>query len=396
MYNSDDVKQDQIRHPPYGEFHGITDAQWRTTPFKLQNSGGTTGKPRNTVSSPIEWEMNAMSVGRSLYLMGARPGDVMQIPSTLSLANLGWCTYKACHDYLGVLLLTTGSGVVTSSRRQIEIAFDHGTNLWISFPEYLTRLVQACREEFNRDIRELPSKFVLTFLGPDTEGTLHKQLEEIMGCPVYDNYGTNEMGEGAFECPHKNGLHFMEDCMYFEVVDTETGNPVEQGESGNLVVTVFYRSVPPVIRFNLRDLGRILHTDTCACGSNFRRMDHFLSRSDDMVKVRGVNVNPMALLGAIQSDDRTTGEWVCLLDASETDGVLREDMTVHVKVRRDAGSAEGLKEHLEGRLKGDLGIGVRVELVPHGSLDEIANVGGREGKAKRLVDRRPQYQSKPA
>lgn len=130
--------------------------------------------------------------------------------------------------------------------------------------------------------------------------------------------------------------------------------------------------------------------------NDFRRMDHFLGRSDDMVKVRGVNVNPMACLGAIQSDDRTTGEWVCLLDASETDGVLREDMTVHVEARRDAGSAEGLKEHLEGRLKGDLGIAVKVELVPHGSLDEIANVGGREGKAKRLVDRRPQYRSKPA
>ena len=179
--------------------------------------------------------------------------------------------------------------------------------------------------------------------------------------------------------------------MYFEIVDTETGEPVPDGESGNLVVTVFYRALPPIVRFNLRDLGRILHTDTCDCGSNFRRMDHFLGRSDDMVKLRGVNLNPMACLNAVTSDERTTGEWVCVAETVERGGVRRDEMTVRIEVRNDAGSAGGLKERMESLLRGDLGLGVTVELVPQGSLDEIANVGGREGKPKRLVDRRPGY-----
>ena len=390
-YNSDDVKQDQLENPPFGEFHNVGAAEFAAAPFKMQTSGGTTGKPRVTLYTPQEWELNGLTAARTLYVLGARPGDVMQIPVTLALGNLGWCVYKAVHDYLGILPLTTGTGVVTPSRRQMEIAFDYGTNLWCSFPEYMLRLAQASREELGREFRELNTKFVLTFLGPDTEGKLRAEMEETLGCKVYDNYGTNEMGDGAFECRFKNGLHFQEDCMYFEIEDTETGAPVADGETGNIVVTVFHRTLPPIIRFNLRDLGRIKHTDTCECGSNFRRMDHFLGRSDDMVKIRGVNLNPMACLNAVQSDARTTGEWICIADAVVKDGVKRDEMTVQIEVRDDAGSAEGLKEKMEDLLKGDLGLSVEIEIVPQGSLDEIANVGGREGKAKRLIDRRPAY-----
>ena len=392
-YNSDDVKRDQLENPPFGEFHNVGSAERASAPLKMQTSGGTTGKPRVTLYRPQEWELNGLTAARTFYLQGARPGDVLQIPVTLALGNLGWCVYKAVHDYLGVLPLTTGTGVVTPSRRQMEIAFDYGTNLWCSFPEYMLRLAQASRDELGRDFRELGAKFVLTFLGPDTRGALRGEMEDVLGCDVYDNYGTNEMGGGAFECRYKNGLHFSEDCMYFEIVDTETGEPVSDGESGNLVVTVFYRALPPIVRFNLRDLGRILHTDTCECGSNFRRMDHFLGRSDDMIKIRGVNLNPMACLNAVTSDERTTGEWVCIAETVERRGVRRDEMTVRIEVRNDAGSAEGLKERMEDLLRGDLGLGVTVELVPQGSLDEIANVGGREGKAKRLVDRRPDYRN---
>ncbi len=395
IFNSDDIKADQRDHPPFGIMSGFSSLRSAlgTTPIKLQTSGGTTGKPRITFYGPLEWEINALNTARSLYVLGARPGDVMQIPSTCSLANLGWAFYKACHDYLGVLPITTGSGVVTPSRRQMEIAFDCGVNLWISFPEYLMRLAKACRDELGRDVRELKTKFILTFLGPDVEGTLRKELEDLWGCPVYDNYGTNEIGEGAFECPHKSGLHLMEDLDYFEILHPETNQPVMPGEVGNLVVTVFHRRLQPIIRFNLRDLGRLVSRDTCQCGSNFRRMDHFLGRSDSMVKIRGVNLYPMACLSAVKSDSRTTGEWLCEALVVDVDGLPREEMLVHVEYRQDAaGNLAGLREHVEQRLKSDLGLTVQVKLVPEGHLDQLGTFG--EGKAKRLVDRRPAYRPK--
>ncbi len=386
-YTSDDVKTDQAEHPPFGHFHGPGRDHLRTMPLKVQTSGGTTGKPRATLYGPWDWEMNGLTQARSMYIQGVRPGDVVQIPATCSLANLGWCVYKGCHDYLGVLPLTTGSGVVMSSRRQLEVAFDWGTNVWCSFPEYLTQLARVCREELKRDVRELKTKSIHSFLGPDTDNSLRSQLEEMWGCDVYDEYGTNEMGSAAFECRHKNGLHVMEDCIYLELADVETGKPVSDGETGNMVVTILHRHLPPVIRYNVRDLARIVSAERCACGSCFKRMDKFLGRSDDMVKLRGVNVYPMACLPGIKSDPRTTGEWICIVDRSEHGGVIRDDMTVRVEVLRSVPNTEGLQTHLEKRLQGDLGVKVAVELVPEGSLAEAANLG-REGKAKRLLDRR--------
>ena len=393
LYTSDDVKESVERLPPYGDFHGVDPEFARTTPLKLHTSGGTTGLPRPTLFDPLAWELQGLGGARGLYIQGARPGDVMQIPMTCSLANAPWLAYKACHDYLGVMPLTTGSGVVTSSRRQLEIAFGFGTNLWQSFPEYLVRLAQACREELGRDVRELRTKFIRTYLGPDLDGSLRGEIESLWGCPVYDGYGANEVGLAGFECRERSGMHFMEDLVYMEVVDVDTGEPVGAGERGNLVVTSLGRTLPPVIRYNLRDLGRILSAERCACGSHFRRMDHFLGRSDAMVKLRGVNVYPMACLRAIKSDARTTGEWVCVVDRVDAGGVPRDEMEIHVEVRRDAPTREGLLELLEKRLKDDLGVGVRVRLADEGSLEALANTGGREGKARRLVDRRPGYKA---
>ena len=393
-YNTDDLKTDQQEHPPFGSGTGIRDhrSYLGGAPLKLQTSGGTTGKPRMTLHGPMEWEIAGLGTACGQYIQGARPGDVMQIPATCSMAMLGWAFYKACHDYLGILPVTSGSGIVTPSRRQIELAFDCGVNIWMSFPEYLIRLAAAAREEFGRDIRELRTKYLTTFLGPDLEGTLRAEIERLWGCPAFDNYGTNEIGLGAGECGERDGLHFCEDLLFFEVLDTETGAPVPDGKVGNLVVTAFYRTVQPVIRFNLRDLGRIVSRAQCGCGSWYRRMDHFLGRSDNMIRMRGVNVYPMACLPAIRSDPRTTGEWVCEAHVATVDGAAREELAIHVEMRDDAGSRDGLKEHLEARLKSDLGLSVEVRLVEAGSLATSGTLG--EGKVSRLLERRPAYQKK--
>jgi phenylacetate-CoA ligase len=387
IFSSEDIKNDQLENPPFGLIHSGAMALRGKVPLKVHTSGGTTGKPRPTLYGPLEWELNGLTFARGTYIQGGRPGDIHQIPSTNSLANFGWCVYKGSHDYLGIIPLTTGSGVVTPSRRQLEIAFDWGTNFWTSFPEYLTQLAKVARDELGRDVRELKTKFIQSFLGPDVDNTLRRQLEALWGCPVYDHYGAHEQGLGAFECQHRTGLHFMEDTCYFEILDLETKRPVPDGQTGNLVVTILFRSIPPIIRMNVQDIGRIAYQGQCECGSHFRRMDKFLGRSDSMVKLRGTNLFPMACLPAVKSDDRTTGEWICVVDRSEKDGVLRDDMTVRVEVRKDAPSRDGLRDHLERRLHSDLGVRVAVELVEDGSLADIANLG-REGKPRRLLDRR--------
>jgi phenylacetate-CoA ligase len=121
-------------------------------------------------------------------------------------------------------------------------------------------------------------------------------------------------------------------------------------------------------------------------------MDHLLGRSDNMVRMKGVNIYPMSCLPAIRSDGRTTGEWICEVFEHVIEGIPKEHMIVHVEVRKDATSRNGLLDHLKSRLKTDLGAAVDVKLVEEGSLASSANLG--EGKASRLIDRRPNVKRK--
>ena len=106
-----------------------------------------------------------------------------------------------------------------------------------------------------------------------------------------------------------------------------------------------------------------------------------------MVKIRGTNIYPMACLNAVKSDPRTTGEWFCIATRTQKDGVIRDELIVQVEVSKSAGGVDGLEAALREKLKTDLGLGVAVELVEEGALMEVANIG-KEGKAKRLADRR--------
>jgi phenylacetate-CoA ligase len=116
-------------------------------------------------------------------------------------------------------------------------------------------------------------------------------------------------------------------------------------------------------------------------------MQKMLGRSDTMVRIRGVSIWPQACLPAIKSDNRTTGEWLCIAERNVRDGVIRDEMTVKVEVRDDAPGWDGLKDHIEKRLHSDLGLKLNVELVAEDTLIEWSN-RGREGKPKRILDQR--------
>jgi phenylacetate-CoA ligase len=387
-FTSADLKEAIAAAPPFGNHHPIGRADFGRLPIKLQTSGGTTGLPRVTLFDPTAWEVQGIQAARAFYAQAARPGDIVQVPYTNSLANAAWCATTGLLNWLGCVPVNSGSGAVTPSERQLDYARAWGVNGWFIRGEYAARLAEvAAATKF--DLHQLPTKFLHSYLGTDLEGDLRRRLEEAWGAPVYDNWGTHEIGLVAFECHEKNGKHVQDDTVYLQSVDVDSGEPVPAGGKGSMVVTSLHRSVPPIIRYDLRDVMVLSEHGACACGLCTRKVGTFLGRADEMVKLRGTNVFPMACQTAVQKDPRTTGDFICVAFFVGEGLSRREEMTVRVERRSAEIDADALGADLKRALHRDLGVRVDVEIVEAGSLAVHTRMGG-EGKPRRLLDLRKQ------
>ena len=382
-FNSDDLKAAIEDRPPFGTHQPLGREDFGQIPIKIQTSGGTTGMPRVTLFDALAWEVQGIQTARGFYAQGARPGDVIQIPLTTSLANAGWSAYNAVFNWLGAVPLTTGSGKVTPSERQLEYAKAWGTNGWYSMGDYLGRLTQVAQET-GFDLHCLPTKYIFTFLGPDTDGSLRKGLEEAWRAPVYDNYGSHEVGLVAWECEHKDRKHINEDTAYIEICDP-SGTRLGDGEPGSAVITSLHRSVPPFIRYDHRDLMAMYPRHRCGCGISSSKLSALYGRIDEMVKLRGTNIYPMSCQGAVKKDARTTGEFLCVVHYVGEGVTRREEMTIRVERRSTDVNGEALAADLKRVLQIDLGARVDVEIVDAGGLDEFSRAGE---KPRRLLDLR--------
>lgn len=385
-FNSDDLKSAIERAPPFGDHQPSSPEFLSETNVRILTSGGTTGLPRVTLFDAWALEVQGIQSARAFWAQGLRPSDIMQITYTNSLANAAWCTLSGAFHWIGAIPMTTGSGIVTSSERQLEYAKAWGTTAWFTRSEYLARLVEVARET-GFDLRQLKTKQVHSHIGPDADGVRRKRLEEAWNCPVYDNYGTHEIGAIAFECREKSGMHISEDTVYVEITDIATGAVLPLGQTGNLVATSLYRSVPPIIRFDMRDLLALYPRETCGCGLCTHRLSNFRGRSDEMVKLRGTNVYPLACMEAVSRDQRTNGEFLCVVSYQGEGLSRRERFVVRVERRGHEINAATLHNDMEAALHRDLGVRVEVEIVDPGTLAVHTGLG-TQNKAKRLLDLR--------
>ena len=384
-FTTDDLRQAALDQPPFGSHHSFGRDDMPDTPLKMHTSGGTTGMPRMTMFDPVALEVQGIQTARQLYAQGARQGDVLQITYTLSLANAGWCGYLAAHHWLGCLPLTTGAGNVTSSERQLEFAKAVGTNAWFANPDYLGRLVRVA-EERSFDLHSLPTKFLSTFLGHDPDRKMRRALEEAWNAPLFDNYGSHEVGLVAWECKAGN-LHINEDTVHVQICD-ETGQPVDEGQFGTAIVTSLHRRIPHFIRYNIRDRMAVYPHARCACGISSRTLSPMQGRIDQMVKIRGNNVYPSSCKTAVNRDPRTNGEYLCVIQYLG-EGIGRSlEMTVRVERRNTSVNAPELQQSLEKDLHKDLGLRVEVEIVDPGTLLPFTGEGE---KIKRVLDLRNKH-----
>ncbi|MCW5730340.1 MAG: phenylacetate--CoA ligase family protein [Alphaproteobacteria bacterium] len=379
-YTVHDLRASIERAPPFGDHIGI---DWETAdpmPLLLQTSGGTTGLPRPMIYTPQDREtMNILS-SRRLWMQGVRPFDRVQVALTLGLANGGLLGREALWKYSGAIPIMTGSGVVTPTRRQIEILKAWGTNVLVAFPAYLRHMALVARDELGLEPSRLGIKAVLTHLGVDSR----ERLEELWGAPVYDCYGTNECGAIAADCEQRTGMHVFEDAFAVEIADQESMKPAAPGEKGTVFLTTLFKYAAPVIRFDSGDVSAML-AGNCACGGTHMRMDRIFGRNDGMIKLRGVNVFPEAVGAIVDRHANCNGEYVCLV---ERKGAADDDeMTVLVEKIAPELEGQGIEQELALRFREALGVKLVVKAVGPGETESYTGLN-RTSKIKRVIDRR--------
>ncbi len=374
-----DLRVGLQEEPFWADYIGIDPAADPPMPLIVQTSGGTTGLPRPMIFTPRDREVMNIITGRRLFMQGVRPYDLVQVALSMGLTNGGVLAREGIWKYTGAIPVMTGSGAQTPTRRQIELMRAWKVKHLIGFPAYLKHMGLVARDELGVDPKSLGIKSLIVHLGVDDRGA----LEGLWGADVYDTYGCNECGTMASECSHKSAMHVFEDAFVMEVNDLATLQPKASGERGVVFITTLFKHAAPMIRYNMNDVTSWAE-GTCACGTHQRGITKIYGRSDNMVKLRGVNVFPEAIGAVISAEPRCNGEYVCVLEGTAGG---REDMTVMAEASDGSVDAPELAAELGLRLKEALGVKLNVQVVKGGALDPMTGLS-QTSKIKRLVDRR--------
>ncbi len=381
-YDVNDLRDSIERNPPWGDYIGIDPRTSPAMPLVFQTSGGTTGLPRPMLYTPRDREVMAITSARRLYMAGVRAFDIAQITYSLGLSNAGLLTREGLWKYTGAIPLPTGSGTSVPTRRQVEIMQAWKVNVLLGFPAYLRHLAQVAQNDLGIDPASLGMKTLLTHLGTDNR----EALEATWAAKVFDSYGTNECGSIAADCEHRSGMHIFEDAFVVEINDPVTMQAKAEGERGTMFVTSLFKHAAPVVRFNSNDISAFV-PGSCACGGTHRRLSRIFGRSDNMVKLRGVNLFPEAVGSVVAEQAWSNGEYVCIVE--QTGSGQREEMTVLVEDTSAHPDRAALQAVLDARFKEVLGVKLVARVVGPGETDSYTGLS-QTSKIRRLIDRRPQ------
>ena len=343
---------------------------------RLHTSSGTTGKPKAIFFSGQDIDNSADLIARCLVMTGTGRGDILQNMMTYGMFT-GALVMHYGAEKVGALVIPAGPG---NSDRQISFMQDFGVTAFHITPSYALYISSLMQERGIDPGKDLSLKRAYLGAEPYTEETRRK-IEYIFGIDVYNCYGLTEMnGPGvAFECMHKDGMHLWEDHFLMEIINPETGEVLEDGEKGELVLTSLRREAMPLIRYRTRDITRII-PDICRCGRTHRRISRILGRSDDMFIARGVNIFPQQIEQVLMGIKGVAQNYQIVLESFD-------DITVRAEISKDLfdGNIEhllDLQTEIADKIRAEIIVKPKVELLEPGALPVS------EGKAKRVIDNR--------
>ncbi len=368
------TKQDMRDNYPFGLFAVPKDKLVR-----IHASSGTTGKPTVVGYTQGDIESWTECVSRIACMGGATEKDVAQICFGYGMFTGALGLHYGLEN-IGAAIVPSSTG---NSQKQIMYMQDFETSLLVATPSYALRLAEVAREMGVEPERDLTVKIALVGSELLTDA-MREEMHKFWGKDILitTNYGMSElMGPGVSgECLEHCGMHINEDYFIPEIIDPITGEVLPEGEQGELVITCIKKEGIPLIRYRTKDITRLFY-EKCKCGRTFCRMENLSGRSDDMLKIRGVNVFPSQIEEVILSVNELGPHYEIIL---ERDGYL-DKLTVKVELAHSTDSfseLEKIKHEVQNKLKIILGLDAKVMLESPNTLQRF------EGKAKRVKDLR--------
>jgi len=363
------TKEDLRRGYPYGMF-----AVPRSQVARIHASSGTTGRP--TVVGYTRGDLDVWSevMARSIHAAGGRPGDIVHIAYGYGLFTGGLGAHYGA-ERLGCTVVPVSGGM---TERQVQLIGDFEPRVIMVTPSYFLSILDEMERQ-GIDPKESSLRVGIFGAEPWTEA-MRREVEERTRMDAVDIYGLSEViGPGVAQeaVETKDGLHVWEDHFYPEVVDPVTGDPVPDGEVGELVLTSLTKQAMPVLRYRTRDLTRLLPGTAYPA---FRRIEKITGRSDDMMIVRGVNVFPTQVEEIVLAEPALAPYFQCVLTRP---GRL-DELTVVVETQQEMTDfdRQAVADRVVARIKDRIGTTCRVEVRGPGGIERSV------GKARRVVDQR--------
>lgn len=368
------VKTDLRDNYPYGLL-----AVPMTDIVRVHASSGTSGKPTVVAYTKGDLDMWSDCMARLIVAAGGNKDDIVQISFGYGLFT-GALGLHQGFEKIGATVVPASSG---NTERQVMLLKDLGVTALVATPSYGLYIAEVMDK---LGITKDEMKLRIGLFGSEASSPeMHAELQERLGLIPTDNYGLSEIiGPGVSgECLSKCGMHINEDHFYPEIVDPNTLKPVADGEWGELVLTTLTKQGMPMMRYRTKDITRLLR-ERCECGRTLVRMDKIQGRSDDMLKIRGVNVFPSQIEGVLLNIPELGGG---NYEITVTRDGHMDKLEIRVELR-DTSLIDDFSalESLVGKIKHNLKTVLQIDAVV--KLCEPLSLKRYEGKAKRVIDLR--------
>ena len=338
---------------------------------RIHSSSGTTGTPviiPYTAKDVDDW---AVMFARCYETAGITNTDRIQITPGYGLWTAG-IGFQNGAEKLGAMVIPMGPG---NTDKQLQMMTDMKSTVICATSSYALLLAEEIEK------RGIKDKICLKkgVIGSERWGEkMRNRISSELGIELYDIYGLTEIyGPGiGINCKYDTGMHYWDDYIYIEIIDPVTLKPVPDGELGEIVITTLVKEGAPLIRYRTHDLSRIVPGD-CPCGSKFPRLDTIMGRTDDMIKIKGVNVFPSQIEEILHEFSEVSSEYQ--LRISHLDG--RDTMRIYVETNGTVDFLD-LARRIAERVKSRIGFTPLVKVVELGLLTRS------EKKSKRVFDER--------